>query len=287
MSIRLQHLREAWSFLSTFTGRAGELVVDTTNNRLVVHDGTTAGGWPAAKLSEVVGYSRTPIVDANYTALATDQLIAFIALTAARTVTLPAASSFPLGVRLTVVDEVGAASSTNTITLARVGSDVINGATSAIISVPYGYISLESNGAGHWTMIDRAGAQLTGFYGSSLQLGLLEDTISCSGASSLSTAQIPNDSIVIAVSTLVKTAITGAASYNVDASTSASGGTGTTAGQFGASLAIAAGSNNVGAIGPTAWYAASAVKLTANGGSFTSGQVRIAIQYLLCGPPVS
>jgi len=54
MSIRLQHLREAWSYLSSFVGRAGELIVDTTNNRVIVHDGVTAGGWPAAKLSEVL-----------------------------------------------------------------------------------------------------------------------------------------------------------------------------------------------------------------------------------------
>jgi hypothetical protein len=46
MSIRLQLLREAWSFLSTFVGKVGEVVVDTTNNRLVVHDGVTVGGWP-------------------------------------------------------------------------------------------------------------------------------------------------------------------------------------------------------------------------------------------------
>jgi len=54
MSIRLQHLREAWSYLSTFIGKVGELVIDTTNNRVIVHDGTTPGGWPAAKLAEVL-----------------------------------------------------------------------------------------------------------------------------------------------------------------------------------------------------------------------------------------
>ena len=41
--------------MAAFTGAAGEMVVDTTNNRLVVQDGTTAGGWPAAKLSELPG----------------------------------------------------------------------------------------------------------------------------------------------------------------------------------------------------------------------------------------
>jgi len=287
MSIRLQHLREAWSFLSTFTGRVGELVVDTTNNRLVVHDGTTTGGWPAAKLSEIITYTRTPVADSNYTALPTDQLIAYTALTAARTVTLPAASSFPIGVRLTVVDETGAASTMNSITLIHTGSDTINNASSIIISMPYGFYALESNGVNKWTIVAQPGAQLTGFHGSAVQLGLLEDVISCSGSSSLSSLQIPNRAIVLAVSTYVVTAITGASSFNVDASLAPSGSAGTAAGQFGASLGVALGSSNVGVIGPTAWYAASTVKLTANGGSFTGGQVRIAIQYLLCGAPAS
>jgi hypothetical protein len=128
---------------------------------------------------------------------------------------------------------------------------------------------------------------VTGAHGSNLQLGLLEDIITCSGASSSSTIQIPNRAIVLGVSTYVTTAITGASSYNVDATTVSSGGTGTTAGQFGASLGIAAGSDNVGVIGPTAWYSASTIKLTANGSNFTAGQVRVAIQYLLCGAPTS
>jgi hypothetical protein len=37
-----------------FTGAQGELVVDTTNNRAVVHDGSTAGGFSAAKLTDVL-----------------------------------------------------------------------------------------------------------------------------------------------------------------------------------------------------------------------------------------
>jgi len=38
---------------STFTGAVGEVTVDTTRKALVVHDGATAGGVPAAKLAEV------------------------------------------------------------------------------------------------------------------------------------------------------------------------------------------------------------------------------------------
>jgi hypothetical protein len=50
---QIQFRRGTASQIATFTGAVGEVVVDTTNNRVVVQDGTTAGGWPAAKLSEV------------------------------------------------------------------------------------------------------------------------------------------------------------------------------------------------------------------------------------------
>jgi hypothetical protein len=53
MSVQVKRRREAASFLATYTGAAGELLVDTTNNRVQVHDGSTPGGFPAAKLSEV------------------------------------------------------------------------------------------------------------------------------------------------------------------------------------------------------------------------------------------
>lgn len=54
MSVQVKRRREAADFLSTYIGAAGELLVDTTNNRVIVQDGTTPGGFPAAKLSEVV-----------------------------------------------------------------------------------------------------------------------------------------------------------------------------------------------------------------------------------------
>jgi hypothetical protein len=180
-AVQVQYRRGTATQIAAFTGAQGELVVDTTNNRVVVQDGATAGGFPAAKLSDI--------------------------------------------------------------------------------------------------------GSMAAAHGSTLQFGLVEDLITCAGASSVSAAQIPNRAIVFAVSTFVVTAITGATSFNLDATTSASGGSGTTAGQFGSSLGIAAGSSNSGVIGPTAWYAASTIKLTAQGGSFTGGTVRVAIQYLLCGAP--
>ena len=138
MSVQIKLRREAASFLSTFAGAAGELLVDTTNNRVQVHDGVTAGGFPAAKLSEVS---------------------------------------------------------------------------------PLSALMIASQGAAH---------------GSAIAVGCLEDTIACSGASNVSTRQIPNRAIVFGVSVYVVTAITVATSFNADATTSSNGGAGTTAGQFGA-----------------------------------------------------
>lgn len=54
MSVQVKRRREAAAFLAGFTGAQGELIVDTTNNRVQVHDGATAGGFPAAKLAEVL-----------------------------------------------------------------------------------------------------------------------------------------------------------------------------------------------------------------------------------------
>jgi len=99
------------------------------------------------------------------------------------------------------------------------------------------------------------------------------------GASANSILTIPDRAIVLAVSTRTVTAITGATSYDC--------GIAGTTNKFGGALGIAAGSTNVGVIGPQAFYAATPIVLTANGGNFTGGAVRIAIQYLQPSAPTS
>jgi len=153
MSVQVKRRRDTAANLASFTGAQAELLVDTTNNRVQVHDGVTPGGWPAAKLAEVVTNTRVAVADANYTALATDRLVAYTALTAARTVTLPAAASFPAGATLTVVDESGACSATKTITVSRAGSDTIDGAASFVIDAAYAGLEIESNGSSAWTIL--------------------------------------------------------------------------------------------------------------------------------------
>ena len=164
MSVQLKRRRDTAANVAAYAGAQGELIVDLTNNRVTVHDGVTAGGWAAAKLSEVVTAARTSVSDTNYTALITDRSIVFTAITAARVVNLPAASSFPTGVALLVVDESGSASNSRTITFTPNGLDVIDGSSIAVISSAYGFLTLQSNGVaspnGKWTIVSRATSNL-------------------------------------------------------------------------------------------------------------------------------
>ena len=243
MSVQVKRRRDTASNVAAYTGAQGELIVDTTNNRVTVHDGVTSGGWAAAKLSDeftligvgtppdpsnplsVYGSSalfngtnfnvtinkaaatdtaslifedgfsgraqmglngsdnysfkvspngsswttaiavdaatgaatfanmRTAVSDANYSALITDRLIAYTALTAARVVTLPGAASYSPGQQLLIVDETGSCSATNIITACAGGMDTIDGATTALIQTPRGYLTLASNGSNAWTIL--------------------------------------------------------------------------------------------------------------------------------------
>jgi hypothetical protein len=49
---QVQLRRGSATDIAAFTGAAGEVVVDTTNSRAVVHDGATAGGFALARRAE-------------------------------------------------------------------------------------------------------------------------------------------------------------------------------------------------------------------------------------------
>jgi hypothetical protein len=99
---------------------------------------------------------RRAVADAAYSATQGDSVVAYTSIAAARVVTLPAASAFQIGQRLTVVDESGSCSATNSITLNRAGADTINGATSQVITQAYGYLALVSDGTSKWTIVDNS-----------------------------------------------------------------------------------------------------------------------------------
>ena len=113
--------------------------------------------------------------------------------------------------------------------------------------------------------------------GASLQMEIAEQLLSgLSGASVATTIVIPNRCVLLGVSTRTVTAITGATSYRC-------GPTGGTVDSYGNLLGIAPGSTNIGVIGPTAFYTDTTVTLTATGGNFTGGAVRVSIQYIQLG----
>lgn len=113
----------------------------------------------------------------------------------------------------------------------------------------------------------------------STRLEILEQEVTLSGASTATGIAIPNRAIVLAVSTRTTVAVTGAASYNCGVSGDAS--------KFGGSLGVAKNSSNIGVVGPTAYYADTPVLISAVGGSFVTGKVRVAIHVLRFDAPAA
>ena len=57
MAKKLQLRRGTTTQHNSFTGAEGEVTVDTTKDSLVVHDGSTQGGHPIAKSSDIAGFA--------------------------------------------------------------------------------------------------------------------------------------------------------------------------------------------------------------------------------------
>jgi hypothetical protein len=132
---------------------------------------------------------------------------------------------------------------------------------------------------GAWIALDAAlglvkpGTDVTlalGPGGAATRLTIAEETLTgLSGPTVTSSVAIPARAIALCVSTRTTAAITGATSYDCGIAGSPS--------KFGGSLGTAAGASNIGIIWPEAFWADTPVVLTANGGDFTGGAVRIAI----------
>jgi hypothetical protein len=142
---------------------AGELYLITDENRLAV--GTAVNAYTSAliqasNLSDLssaatarvnIGLDkRTAVADQNYQILATDRVVSYTSLSAARVVTLPAANAVNPGQEFIVGDISGSCSATNTLTITRAGSDTIDGATTEIIAAAYGKRRLISDGVSKW-----------------------------------------------------------------------------------------------------------------------------------------
>lgn len=106
-----------------------------------------------------------------------------------------------------------------------------------------------------------------------------EELTLLSGATATTTITFPNQCLILGASVRVTEAITGATSFDC--------GDGSTANRFGGSLGVSLGSTNQGTIGPAGNYSNTPVTLTANGGNFTGGSVRVALHYMVNQPPQS
>ena len=111
-------------------------------------------------------------------------------------------------------------------------------------------------------------------HGAQTLFELSEEELTLSGVFVDSTITIPTRSIVFAVTTRTTQAITGASSYDC--------GIAGETNKYGGSLNIAQDSTNSGVTGPTAFYADTPVRITANGANFTGGKVRVTIHFMLC-----
>lgn len=107
---------------------------------------------------------------------------------------------------------------------------------------------------------------------------LEEELTGLSGANVSTSIMFPTRSVILAASVLVTNTITGATSFLCGRSAGSS--------EFGGSLGVANGSNNIGAIGPMAIYADEPVVLTATGGNFTGGDVKVSLHYIALSGPV-
>lgn len=129
------------------------LTTDVTGTLPVGSGGTNGTTVPTARASLSID-QRTTVADTAYTVLSTDYLVAYTSITASRTVTLPAASTFNAGRVLVLQDESGSASAAITIAIAPNGTDTINGSNSnlSVVKAAYGKAYIVSNGATGWTV---------------------------------------------------------------------------------------------------------------------------------------
>jgi len=118
---------------------------------VLISDGAN---WIIQSRSVVVRKRKATAID--YTVVVNEVMqngiVAVTDTTAVRTITLPAANAVREGFAFSIKDEYGTAG-TNNITIARAGSDTIDGATSALINTNYGSRDLYSDGISKWFIL--------------------------------------------------------------------------------------------------------------------------------------
>lgn len=120
----------------------------------------------------------------------------------------------------------------------------------------------------------------SGQNGASTSMMVVEDLLlALSGPTVDSSITIPAGAILLGVSSRVVTAIGGATAVDI--------GTAGDPVKFGAGLTVAADDTHVGEVTPELITVDTPLRLTAGGGDFTSGAVRLAIHYIALEAPMN
>jgi hypothetical protein len=133
------------------------LELDASKNVISVLKGTADNANYGTTAGTVLEGSffpqRETMTDANKTfSTGKTEVYLTASLTAARTLTLPAASAFTAGTELIFIDEIGGITSTNTVSVTRAGSDTINGLSTAFtLYTPNVVFKLVTDGVSKWT----------------------------------------------------------------------------------------------------------------------------------------
>lgn len=110
-----------------------------------------------------------------------------------------------------------------------------------------------------------------------------EELVTLSGIVTDTVFVFPNQCSIIGVALRVVSLITGTGVTSFDI-----GRAGGTANEFGNHIGLAEGTTNQGLLGnPSGNYTVTAIRITANGGSFTGGAVRVMPIYQTASPPTS
>jgi hypothetical protein len=130
------------------------------------------------------------------------------------------------------------------------------------------------DGAG-WSLLSASFKSLTAAISpnqATIKFEVREEDLTVGCASTATAMVIPARSIVMAVSTRTILAVTGATSYTC--------GIAGDTGRFGSTLGVTKNANNIGVVWPGAYYADTPILISAVGGNFTGGKVRIALQMI-------
>lgn len=119
-----------------------------TDKDVVVKDFYTFNNVEASfKKGRRIGMTFAPSL---YTALLTDFLILVQSVSVAPTITLPPAKIAGLG-KIYIIKDVSGSALSTTITIARTGTDLINGDTGSSIATNYGFLSFFTDGINWFT----------------------------------------------------------------------------------------------------------------------------------------